>query len=85
METKKAMCIIKAWAADELVTCRDWPISSVQFMGWNFYMIIFKESGHRNLALEAVPWFIERKFMYIFSWDMAFDIIGSYTMLLVWI
>lgn len=62
-----------------------WPINQVNFVGRNFYLIVFSIEEHREEALHIAPWYMEHKFMYTISWEPAFDVLSHFNMLPIWI
>jgi hypothetical protein len=75
-----------SWVKNEFTGNYGWDITHVKFVGKNFYMILFDAPEHRQAALNAHPWFYQRKFMYVFAWDPDFDVsTGKYSKLPVWV
>lgn len=74
------------WVEDIFIRDMGWPVSQIKFAGKNFYMITFENPEHRDATLALAPLFMDRKFVFTFPWDPAFDVrTESYTKLPVWI
>lgn len=74
------------WVEDIFVHDMGWPVVQIKFAGKNFFMITFEKAEHRDATLALAPLFMDRKFVYTFPWDPAFDVrTESYTKLPVWI
>lgn len=68
-----------------MVKKRGWPIDQVKFASRIFYLIVFSHEAHQEEDIHTTPWYMKRKFMYSICWELAFDVLSPFNMLLVWI
>jgi hypothetical protein len=57
-----------------LETACGWAILHIKFVSINFYMILFDEREHIQAANKAHPWLYMHEFMYVFAWELDFDV-----------